>query len=463
MSWAANRISFYILGFVILLQAGMLLYDFNHPDVFLHADRSVDRMQAIQDLLSFLQNGTSLSEFLGHQGTLQGVPGDYLIQGLVFYLGGQYAVIIFQILLFIASIVALYELALLVTHSPEMSSAAILIYALLPFGVVFPHMLWSESLFDPFTLISFYFVARCVLRESSWINITCSALFLALAILVRQTVLLWPLVVITTMWLCKISARKIIGYILIFMMVISAWPSFIWSQTGNFRMTGKIGGGVTHSADSLSTRMKYMIDTLPTEERRQAEQRFLIAQESDRTLPAVISRYAMFGLNYPLPFTQQVAHDLLIFIMQSGIERLTIDYLELAGKERGIIQDPQTGWRKILTDRGIIDTALMFLGGQGTILVSSVIGALAMLVLWGLAGLGSLWIFNGKVSFGWKERIMLLTMALFPVYVFLPGQLFYYPQARYRAPAEFCLCILAVIGAWTILIIRNRAKRAIPA
>ncbi len=457
MSRAVNRSLFFVLMPAVLLQTAMLAYDIFHPDIFHHADRSVDRMEAIRVLLSFLQGNSSLAEFLNQQGTLQGVPGDYLLQGLVFYLGGQYAVIVFQILLFIVSIAALYELTLLTTHSSKMSAAAALIYSFLPYGAVFPHMVWSESLFDPFTLISFYFVARCVLRDPSWTNISCAAIFLGLATLVRPAVLLWPIVVIAAMWLCRLSWQRITGYAVIFMVVVLAWPLFIWSQTGNFRMTNKVGGGIAHSADDLSTRMKYMIDTLPVEQRSTAEQRFLIAKESERSLPAVISRYVQFGLTYPAPFAKQIAHDVIIFIAQSGIERLTIDYFDLAGGERSAIQDPQSGWRKKLIDHGLIDTAVMYLHDQGTIIISSIAGALVMLLLWAFAGVSAISVFFNRIGlFRPKERIMLFTMMLFPIYVFLPGQLFFYPQARYRAPAEFCLCILAVIGYCAVRAIRKR-------
>jgi hypothetical protein len=458
MAWKPNRTLFLILLYVGLIQAVMLIYDVRHPDIFLHADRASDRMRAIQDLVSFLQGHSSLPEFMRHQGTALGVPGDYLLQGVVFYLGGQYAVIFFQILLFMVSVAALYELTLLITQSAKMSVAATLIYAHLPHGVVFPHMLWSESLFDPLTLISFYFVARCVLRDHRWTSIICSALFLALAMLVRPTVLLWPIIVVATLGLSQIPVRKIIGYVAVFAVIMLAWPSFIWSQTGSFRMTGQVRGGEAHAADDLSKRMQFMIETLPLEQRQAADQRFQTTQGSGRSLPAVIYRYVIFGFTYPAPFIKELAHDTFIFVAQSGIERFTIDYLGLAGDERSAIQNQQIGWRKRLLDEGFVATALIFLRDHGTIFVTSLLGALGMLLIWAFASLGTIAVFlNRTRSFGLKERIVLLSMALFSVYVFLPGQLFNFPQARYRAPAEFCLCVLAIIGWRVISIFRSHA------
>jgi hypothetical protein len=395
-----------------------------------------------------------------HQGTLQGVPGDYLLQGLFFYLGGQYAVIFFQILLFMVSVAALYKLTLLITKSAKMSAAATLIYAHLPHGVVFPHMLWSESLFDPLTLISFYFVVRSVLRDHRWPNIICSALFLGLATLVRPTVLLWPIIVVATLGLSRIPVRKIIGYVAVFAVIMLAWPSFIWSQTGSFTMTGQVGGGVAFAPYALSTRMQFMIETLPLEQRRAAEQRFLIKQDSDRSLPAVMYQYIIFGFTYPAPFIKELAHDTIIFVAQSGIERFTIDYLGLAGDDRGAIQSVPSGWRKRLTDEGFVAAALMFLRDHGTIFVTSLLGALGMLLVWAFASLGTIAVFlNRTRSFGLKERIVLLSMALFSVYSFLPGQLVFYPQARYRAPAEFCLCVLAIIGWRATSLFRGHARQ----
>jgi hypothetical protein len=447
-----DRNLLFILLYTAFIQGLMFIYDTAHPNIFIHADRAADRMTAIEYLVSFFQGGTYLRQFLAYQGSAHG-PGEYLIQGVIFYFGGQYAVILFQILLFIGSIGALYHLALLVTHSRGMSVAAALINAHLPYGVVYPHMLWSEALFDPFVLISFYFVARSAIGHPDWPSISLAAVFLGLATLVRPHTMPWAIIVATVFWFCQVPARRIVGYITIFAIVLAIWPSLVWSQTGHFKM-----GNPSHVFYSLSTRLKNMIDLLPTDQRQAAVERYLPARESeDWALFDLLSRYVSFATTHPWPFIRTSAQEVFIFVSQSGIERFTIDYLELVGIDRTLIQNPEHGWRKKLSAEGFIATASMFMRDYGDILIPSLIGAVAMLFLWGLAGLGAISTFSGRPAYlGSKERIMVLSMSLFPIYIFLPGQLFYYAQARYRSPAEFCLSVLAVIGWQAMLTLVNR-------
>jgi hypothetical protein len=448
-----DRSLFFILLYTAFVQGLMFLYDMAHPNLFMHADRAADRMTAIEHLVSFFQGAVALQELLTYRGAALGVPGEYLIQGVIFYFGGQYAVIVFQILLFIASIGALYHLALLVTHSRGMSVAAALIYAHLPYGVVYPHMVWSESLFNPLVLISFYFVARSAIGQPNWPSISLAALFLGLATLVRPHTMLWAVVVVTVFWFCQVQVRRIAGYLAIFAVVLAIWPSFVWSQTGNFTL-----GNSSHVFRDLSIRLKKMIEVLPPGQQQAAVERYLPARASeDEVWSDLLSRYVSFAMTHPWLFIRTSAQEVFIFVTQSGIERFTIDYLELAGADRTVIQNPECGWRKKLAAEGFIATALMFMRDHGDILIASLIGAVAMLFLWGLAGLGAISAFAGRpVYLGAKERIMVLSMAVFPIYVFLPGQLFHYAPARYRTPAEFCLAVLAVIGWQAMVMVVNR-------
>jgi hypothetical protein len=233
------------------------------------------------------------------------------------------------------------------------------------------------------------------------------------------------------------------------------WPSFVWSQTGDFQI-----GGSSLLAHHLSTRLQKMIEILPPEQRQAAVERYVPAREAeDRAVSDLLSRYGSFSMTHPWLFIRTAAQDVFVFVTQSGIERFTIDYFELAGPDRAVIQNPDRGWRKKLATEGFMATASMFMRDHGHILIPSLMGAVAMLLLWGLVGLGAISAFSGSPSYlGSKERIMVLSMALFPIYGFLPGQLFEYAQARYRSPAEFCLSVLAVIGWQALLTLVNRRQ-----
>jgi 4-amino-4-deoxy-L-arabinose transferase-like glycosyltransferase len=438
---------FAIIFYITLIQGLMFIYDLSHPNLFLFADRAADRIEAIKRLITFLQGHSSLMLFLSHQGTALGVPGDYIIQGLVFFVSGQYGVILFQIVLFIASVAALYHLTYLLTHSRYYSIAAALIYAHLPHSIVFPHMLWSEALFNPFVLFGYYYMVRAAISSASWLNISLAALFLALATLVR--IVSAPLVIVGVIifLLCHLPLKKIGGYVSIFAVALVVWPLFVWSQTGLFAMGSRDRTGSSHLYYGLVSRLKTMISTLPRDQRPKAEEKYVPTENlNNEQLKNIAFKYLSFAMNYPGPFVRLLAQDAAIFVSQSGVERITVDYLELAGTDRKVIQQPLHGWRENLVAKGIIDTASTYLHEHRVVVVLSLIGMLAMLALCGLTAVGAISVWKNWLQLGREERIILASMAFFVVYIFLPGTMVLYPGARYRSPAEPYICVLAAIG-----------------
>jgi len=442
---------FIIIFYVTLIQSLMFIHDLSHPNLFLFADRAAGRMEAINKLISFLDGHSSLMQFLAHQGTDLGIPGDYIIQGLVFFVSGQYGVILFQVVLFIASVAALYHLTYLLTHSRCYSVAAALIYAHLPHSIVFPHMLWSEAVFNPFLLFGFYYMVRVAISSASWLNISLAALFLALATLVRMVSAPLAIVAVIIFFLCHLQLKKIIGYVSIFAVALVAWPLFVWSQTDTFTMGSLDKTSSHHVYYGLSERLKTMINTLPPDERPKAEARYISTENSkNEQLRNIVFKYLSFAMNYPGPFVGLLAQDASVFVLQSGIERLTVDYLELTGADRKVIQQPLHGWREKLIANGVIDTAATYLREHPVVVILSLIGILVMVTLWGLVVIGAISVCKNWLQIGREERIILTSMAFFVAYMFLPGTMFLYPGARYRSPVEPYICVLAVIGLASI-------------
>src|SRR5260370_13504301 len=139
-----------IIDYSIVIHPLMLIYDRAHPNLFLMADRAWERNNAILLLNRLFDGGVTAKEFFSTEGTSNAVPGDYVFQGIAYALGGQTAVILFQCMLFIASIAAVFYLAKLLTSSNIIALCSSFLYANLPQGLIFAHMLWSESIFNPF-------------------------------------------------------------------------------------------------------------------------------------------------------------------------------------------------------------------------------------------------------------------------------------------------------------------------
>jgi hypothetical protein len=448
--WAAHRGFFLLLLYVALLQGLLFAYDLNHPDVFLHADRALDRMHAINELQALLDGQSTFATFLSRQGTAMGVPGDYIVQGVLFHFGGQYSVILFQIALFLVSLVALYHLTFLLTNSVKIGFWVTLIFAHLPYGAMFPHMLWSEALFNPLILLSFCFVGRATLRPNGILNVVLAATFLALAALVRVVAIPWLVIVLVGFHLCRLPIRKLAIYVVVFAAIFSAWPLIAALSTGRAVMGGGDHSAINHLAYSMRVRIDTMIESLPAAEREEAHRRYADPGEFDR-ISGGLKMYADFAIRYPLIVTKAFFQDVAIFVAQSGIERFTIDFLELAGN-RESMQEDRHGWREQLMLNGPSAALLIFFQKDQFVIIISLLTALAMLPLWALAAVG-IWHISSSASTRWltfKARVNLLSMPFFIAYAFAPNTLVYYPQARYRSPAEFCLCILAVIGWYAI-------------
>jgi hypothetical protein len=115
------------------------------------------------------------------------------------------------------------------------------------------------------------------------------------------------------------------------------------------------------------------------------------------------------------------------------------DYLDLFPESRSL-QDPQSGWRKTLEQKGVVGGLVHIAGDHPGLFVASTGGALLFLVFMALALVGA-WVF---VRSG---RWMLVAFVL---YVFATATAVDAAQSRHRAPAEFALCLLAVAGFWAL-------------
>lgn len=442
----SNLVLFCLLVYVAILHGVMLIYDLGHPDNFLHADRAISRLDTVRAYLSVPFEVPEVVRFL----VANGIPGDYYPQALFYGAGGQYSVILAQIGLLIGSAAALYELTLLLTRSASMSFAAALVYVHLPHSLVFPHAMASEAIFDPLLVISFYYAGKFCIERRSWWNLMVCALPLGLGILVRPVTILWPIVFMVLFLWGGAPLRKSAAFMTASLFPLLMWMTFMGYQTGSFSM----GNSDHDAAHNLHNRIQRIVEKLPPMQRTEAERRFLSsASGNDRTLS--VAQYFQFALKYPVGFVSHLAQDGMVFVGKSGIEKLTVDYLDRSDGSRAELQDENTGWRKQWESNGAFATGVYLFKKYPGLMISSIAGALLMLTLWILAALGILSAFRCmKAGLRIEDKFILLCLALFPLYVFAVSQVVDSMQSRHRAPAEFALCILAVLG-WSLLRARS--------
>lgn len=399
------------------LHAACFVYDAAHPGRFLNGDRAYERLESIQRFGEALRSGDALAYLSG-----RGIVGDWLPQALLYLAGGQYFVIAVQVLLVLASIAWVRDLGLRMGLREARATAAALVYGLLPQTLVFPHELASEAVFVPLVVLAFRLSLPGLAPPG--------ALALGLATLIRPVTLLWPFVHAA---LAPAANRRRAAFIGLALAPLLAWMTFMLFATGEFSM-GRSGHDL---GANLYYRMQRMSTALPESERAP------VKPPGEKR--ASVAQYLRFVASHPAAAAAYSARDVAAVAFKSGIERVTLDYLDLFPQVRESLQDSDTGWRARLDSQGAAKTLLALLRTEPWLVLSSALGTLAFAALLALAAAG--FVAALRVP---DRRHAALVLGAFVLYVIATAQAVDAAQSRHRAPAEFALCLLAAVG-WSAL------------
>jgi hypothetical protein len=439
----------------------MMVYDWLHPDVFLHADRAHQRLQIANRLAGELAGPWP------HIGILpaDGVPGDYLVQGVLYALGGRFPVILLQVLLVIGSAVALCLTVRQLTGRPRLAAGTAALYALLPHQLIFPHVLGSEALFDPLLVLACTGSILVLVRPGGRWTPSVSGALLGLATLVRPVIMVWAPVEAVFLLAGGARPRRVAGHLLLALLPLALWMGAVRLETGSF----SLGNG--HLGENLFIRTRIMIDTLPDGERQAATRRFLLPAAGARealarpdyfTFGPVLSagQYLRFCLAYPREALGRAAGDAVLFFTKSGVEKITVDYLDLAGKRRDVLQDNQNGWHQTFERIGLWATLKQLFGEMPVVIAISLLGGIAIAVMWGgaLAGMVAVFAPVGRRLWPPEARIALSSQVALIVYIFAVSTTAYMFTSRYRAPVEFAVCTFFAC-AWHAIGAVNAERR----
>lgn len=424
-----------ILIYGVILHTAMLAYDVFHPDPFLVADRARERLASIEELSAASGHGGDLTSYLA----THGVAGDYLIQAIVYIPFGKYGVIVFQIALLLLSVVALFELTRLISDSSNMAAIAALVYMHLPHALVFPHQLSSEAVSVPLIVISFYFLARYLLDRGSMNFLIASGASLAVAILVRPVLALWPVAVMALLLFIPYKRRMLraSSYGVAALSPLLMWMLFLLAATGTFSM----GSSKHDLPHNLYSRAERMIENLPPEERKRATRQYL-AHAPDSRHELSLGSYLQFIAAEPGPFGMHLLRDAAVFAGKSSANRLLLDYLNVFPRARNELQRSATGWRKHWEARGFTDTAIYLMTQYPLLIAVNVCAAVACLSFMVLTVIGGGLMISRLPWVCVNQKVTRLLILTFPFYVFLASQVVNAMQSRHRAPAEFALCVL---------------------
>lgn len=429
---------FFTLAFALSVHLLMLLRDLSNTTIFFNADRALSRWNTMQGIIDAFANNQATDFLISH-----GVIGDYIFHAILLELGGKFGLILFQVGIALLSGWGVYRIGHLIGLSVRQSSLAAGIYLFLPHTLVFPHQLITEALHTPFLVISLWLTIE-FLRNGRG-NTRCliiGALLVGIATLIRPITLLWPMIVgLTLMRGTKVRFGAI--YLVLAYLPILLWMGFIGTQTGKFGF-GKSPHDMEHN---LYQRVLRISDAMPSEQAEQTRKIYLNQGEKG-TLGTVA--YFRFATDYPFFFAQHLARDIIVLVGKSGVERISIDYLELNKTARTQFQDGRTGWRKILAEQGLMGVVHYFWQNDGQVLIISLLGSILMLfmIIVAIVGGWRLVLSNRKEI---NDRYIIWLLISLPLYTFLFSQVVDYVQSRHRATSEAAIVLLAVYGVVFIM------------
>jgi 4-amino-4-deoxy-L-arabinose transferase-like glycosyltransferase len=440
MKWpkilAEKSINFKIISLLALYTAIghtlLFIYDINHPDVFLNADRARQRLVTIKAILA--NEGDENLFYLLSQA---GIVGDYLLHAIVYSALGQYGVIIFQILLLLVSIIFLFHFLFIIAKSRFIAIVAVVLYLHLPHTIVFPHQLTAEALFDPLIIFSFYGMAKYILVEQRWLLLMNSAFFVGFASLIRPVTLLWPIVVIAIMILTFQSTRRIshwASYLAIAVMPFILWMFFIFSQTGIFSM-GSSNHDVSHN---LYDRVNRIITSFPLDQQQLLIHRYLDSAETKKMLS--IPEYLSFVIDHPYGYFSQLGRDALVFCIKSGINRISLDYLDVEARKSF------RHWRKVWEKHSLFYSMKSLGKSHPKSIFFAIFGTILFIPFMMGSLFGGLQSIKKYKQLSPPEQTLYILLLVFPVYLFFASQVANAMMSRHRAPGEFILCFFAALA-----------------
>jgi 4-amino-4-deoxy-L-arabinose transferase-like glycosyltransferase len=422
----------------------LFIYDINHSDVFLNADRATQRLGAIKAFLAKDGDGSLLHFF-----SQAGIIGDYLLHAIIYNVLGQYGVIFCQILLLLVSIICLFHFLLIVAKSRFTAIAAVVLYIHLPHTIVFPHQLTSEALFVPLIIFSFYYLSKYIIVEQRWLLLMSSAFFISFASLIRPIIILWPIIVIAVIVLTFQSRRRIChlaGYLAIAVIPLILWMFFIFSQTGTFSM-GNSNHGVSYN---LYNRVSRIISSFPPDQQQPLIHRYLKNTETKKALS--VTEYLSFVIDHPHGYLSQLGRDALVFCIKPGISRVSLDYLNVEARKSFRL------WRMKWEKHGLFHSLKSLGKSYPKNMIVTIIGTVLFLPFMLSSLFGGFQTIKKFKQWSQRKQTLHILLLIFPIYIFMASQVAGAMQSRHRAPAEFIICFFAALAIHQWLTWRGKSN-----
>jgi hypothetical protein len=424
-----------ILALLLLFVAvhGLLLvHDIAHPEAFLTGDRAGPRLEKIHYLFHGHDDGYVFKHLEFAKGDLSpaerfleiGSPGDYILHGALYGIGGQYLIILVHLVLAFLAVLCVYRLAILLGQPQRYGLVAATVYVLLPGSLMLPHQLVTEGIYNPLVVIAFYLLIRTVEEEFRRRMFVAALAILAVTIFIRFQMILYPLLLAAILGVAYRSRPldKMVPIFLICFLGPLAWMTFVWSQTGSFSM-----GESDHSVPvNFFIRAQRIADA--------GGFAFAAADYPGREMTAW--DFVSLVVHHPLAYLRTVASNLANVLFNPGLNAFGGHYLRLFDTEY------LTYWRENLDRHGVVYVVGQILGRDASFAVPMIVAAVVL----GLIGLCSVfgaaaWIGDRRST--WTSKAILLS---YLVYGILSVLVLGGTRWGHRTPIEFVIVILFAFG-----------------
>jgi hypothetical protein len=442
-----------LLWLYVILHALLIVYDVSQHDLWLRADRANERVAQMADL-SRIGDWQMQLAYVGHHY----VPGDYLIQSILYNVGGLFLLLLAQVALCVLSVVCVYRMACSLLGKSRLSLLTAGLYALLPQTLIFPHQLSAEAWFVPFVVFSVYYMTRWFSTRATNAAVL-SGLYWACATLTRPTVI--PFALLSALAFRRgASANSRAAYYLALLIPVVAWVITVHAYTGKL----SFGEGTSATTgNNLMLKARFISDPFPPEAKERAQRHIDPVLDRDRRM--TIPEYARFCAEFLGPCAAQVGQDAINFFLKSGIERITLDYLGLIPEdERRETQYARPGspkgWAQVFRDKGAVGAAKFYLERYPVVVGTSLLATLAFGMLTFAYMVGAIDALISLMKHKSEDgNPMLALLAIFPIYLFAASSVVSSMQSRHRAAAEFAMLIVAGNGwrAWRRWLARRSA------
>ncbi len=440
------RIGLFVVSVAFfVMHALLMVYDLSHPEAFVAGDRAGLRLDKIhygfagldpdwpfdyvRDHVSFRDMSFAPDDSLSvvDRLTTFDMPGDYVVHGILYHIGGSVAVIVLQILLAWVAVLCVYRLALLLGQPRRNALIAAAIYVVLPGMICNTHQLVTEALYNPLVVIAFTVIVACIEERFRTAAFLGGLVALALAIFVRQQLLLYPLI-LALILAFHFRQRGLLPVAMVVGMCFLptiGWMVFVYVQTGSFfsgvsdlRLGFNLSGVVSRMATIGG--FPFDRDAYPGQE-----------------MPA--SAFFSYIADHPLSYLRLKLSETVNLLFNPGTYAVTNAYLDLFDPGEAL----QFRHFQTIRDReglvGVIFGILDWGGGFALVFLGSAL-------LWGLFLLGAVigaGFFLVSPGARWLTKAVL---ASYVVYGLTIVQVSEGVRWNHRTSVEFVLVILFVIG-----------------